>query len=61
VGFVAKCSNCQQVKARHQKSGGLSQNIDIPTWKWEDVNMDFIVGLLRSRSNVILFGSLWIE
>ena len=29
--FVAKCLNCQQVKVEHQKSGGLTQNIDIPT------------------------------
>ncbi|WMV59006.1 hypothetical protein MTR67_052391 [Solanum verrucosum] len=35
-GLVAKCSNCQQVKVVHQKSGGSSQNISIPTWKWED-------------------------
>ncbi|KAH0720584.1 hypothetical protein KY290_005079 [Solanum tuberosum] len=39
------CPNCQQVKVQHPKPGGLSQNISIPTWKWEDVNMDFIVKL----------------
>ena len=45
--FVAKCPNCQQVKAGHQKSSGLLQEIQIkiPTWKWDDVNMDFVVGL----------------
>ncbi|WMV08642.1 hypothetical protein MTR67_002027 [Solanum verrucosum] len=42
--FVAKCPNCQQVKVEHLKQGGLSQDISIPTWKWEDLNMDFIVG-----------------
>ncbi|WMV13401.1 hypothetical protein MTR67_006786 [Solanum verrucosum] len=36
TGFVTKCPNCQQVKAEHQKPRGLSQYIDIPTWKWED-------------------------
>jgi len=25
--------------------GGLSQDISIPTWKWEHLNMNFIVGL----------------
>ncbi|WMV41365.1 hypothetical protein MTR67_034750 [Solanum verrucosum] len=45
--FVAKCPNCQQVKVEHQKLGGLSQDISIPTLKWEDLNMDFIVGLTR--------------
>ncbi|XP_070013771.1 uncharacterized protein [Nicotiana sylvestris] len=33
--FVAQCPNCQQVKIEHQKPGGLLQNIEILTWKWE--------------------------
>ena len=37
--FVAKCPNCQQVKVEHQKSGGLLQEIQVPTWKWEDINL----------------------
>nr|AAT38734.2 Polyprotein, putative [Solanum demissum] len=49
AGFVVKCPNCQQVKAKHLRPGGLSQYIDIPTWKWEDMNMDFVVGLPRTR------------
>ncbi|WMV37616.1 hypothetical protein MTR67_031001, partial [Solanum verrucosum] len=49
VGFMAKCPNCQQVKAEHQRPGGLSKDINIPTWKWEEVNMDFVVGLPRTR------------
>nr|XP_009802235.1 PREDICTED: uncharacterized protein LOC104247816 [Nicotiana sylvestris] len=27
--FVARCLNCQQVKAEHQRPGGLAQNIEI--------------------------------
>nr|ABI34334.1 Gag-pol polyprotein, putative [Solanum demissum] len=49
AGFVAKCPNCQQLKVEHQRPGGLSQNIIISTWKWEDVNMDIIVGLPQTR------------
>ena len=30
--FVAKCPNCQQVKAEHQNLGGLLQEIQVPTW-----------------------------
>ena len=33
----------------HQKSGGMTQEIDIPTWKWDVINMDFITGLHRTR------------
>ncbi|XP_070017450.1 uncharacterized protein [Nicotiana sylvestris] len=31
--FVAKSSNCQQVKTEHQRPGGLAQSIEIPIWK----------------------------
>ncbi|XP_070020405.1 uncharacterized protein [Nicotiana sylvestris] len=40
VDFVAKCPNCQQVKAEHQRPSGLAQRKEIPMWKWEMINMD---------------------
>ena len=46
--FVVKCPNCQQVKAEHLKLGGLTQIIDVPAWKWEAIDMDFVVGLPRT-------------
>ncbi|WMV24814.1 hypothetical protein MTR67_018199 [Solanum verrucosum] len=55
--FVPKCPNCQQVKAEHLKPEGLSQDINIPTWKWEDVDMDFVVGLPRTRRK---HNSIWV-
>ncbi|WMV58676.1 hypothetical protein MTR67_052061 [Solanum verrucosum] len=47
--FVAKCPNCQQVKVQHHKPGGMTQEIDIPTWKWEVINVDFITRLPCTR------------
>ena len=47
--FVAKCPNCQQVKAQHLKPSGLTQIINVPTWKWEAINMDFVVGLTQTQ------------
>ena len=47
---VAKCPICQQVKVEHLKLSGLLQEIQIPTWKWEDTNIHFIVGLLKTRT-----------
>ncbi|KAH0775084.1 hypothetical protein KY290_012221 [Solanum tuberosum] len=41
----------------HQGPGGLTQDIDIPTWKWEEVNMDFVVGLPRTRRQ---HESIWV-
>ena len=55
--FVAQCPNCQQVKIERRKPGGLLQAIEIPTWKWEVINMDFITGLPRSRRK---YDSIWV-
>ncbi|XP_070042726.1 uncharacterized protein [Nicotiana tomentosiformis] len=46
--FVVRCPNYQQVKAEHQRPGGLAKNIEIPMWKREMINMDFVVGLPRT-------------
>ncbi|KAH0689255.1 hypothetical protein KY289_016613 [Solanum tuberosum] len=48
VDFVSRCPNCKQVKVEYQKPGGMTQEIDIPTWKWEVINMDFITVYLKS-------------
>ena len=46
--FVSKCFVCQQVKAPRQKQAGLLQPLSVPEWKWENVSMDFIVGLPKT-------------
>ena len=56
--FVAKCSTCQQAKIKHQKPSGSMQDFTIPTWKWEEVNMDFMTGLPRTRHQ---HDSVWVN
>nr|GEY53354.1 hypothetical protein [Tanacetum cinerariifolium] len=46
--FVAKCLTCQQVKIEHQHASGLFQPLDITTWKWDQISMDFVTGLPRT-------------
>jgi hypothetical protein len=45
VEYVALCDTCQRVKAEHPRPTGLLQPMKIPERKWEEVGMDFIVGL----------------
>jgi len=49
VEYVAGCLTCQRVKAEQGKPRGLLLPMEIPTWKWEQISMDFIDGLSRSR------------
>jgi hypothetical protein len=48
--YVALCDTYQRVKAEHQRPAGLLQPLKIPEWKWEEIGMDFIVGLPRTQA-----------
>lgn len=47
--FVSKCPSFQEVKVEQQKPRGMTQVIDISTWKWDVINIDFITGLPRTH------------
>jgi hypothetical protein len=46
--YIARCMECQKVKADHRHPAGLLQPLPIPEWKWELVTMDFMTGLPRT-------------
>jgi hypothetical protein len=48
VDFIARCLECQKVKAEHKHPTSLLQPFPIPEWKWEVVTMDFITKLPRT-------------
>jgi hypothetical protein len=54
--YVASCGICQKVKAKHQRPVGLLKPLEIPMWKWENITMDFVVGLPHSLGVRMLFG-----
>jgi hypothetical protein len=43
--YVSECDTRRKVKDEYMKPGGLLQPLSIPDWKWDDISMDFIVGL----------------
>jgi transposase InsO family protein len=55
--YVARCDTCQKVKAVRLKLAGMLQPLPIPTWKWDDINMDFITGLPKTTRG---FDSIWV-
>jgi hypothetical protein len=57
AAHVALCDTCHQVKAEHQRPAGLLQRLKVPEWKWEEIGMDFIVGLPRTRDG---YDSIWV-
>jgi hypothetical protein len=55
--YVSKCDTIQKVKANYMKLGGLLQPLSILEWKWDDISMDFIMGLpMMARK----FDSIWV-
>jgi hypothetical protein len=55
--YVALWDTCQRVKAEHQRPVGLLQPLKILEWKWEEIKMDFIVGLPHTQ---VGYESIWV-
>jgi hypothetical protein len=55
--YVSKCDTCQRVKADHLRPTGNLQPLSIPEWKWENICIDFIVGLSHTSRG---YNSIWV-
>ena len=57
AAYVARCDNCSRVKAVHLKSTGLLQPLSFPGQKWEEISMDFIIGVPHTHQG---HDSIWV-
>jgi len=55
--YISECDICKRVKASHLRPAGPLQPLSIPSWKWEDISMDFIVGLPKTSKG---YDSIWV-
>jgi hypothetical protein len=55
--YVSECDTCRKVKADYMKPGGLLQPLSILEWKWDNISMDFIVGLPMTTPK---FDLIWV-
>jgi hypothetical protein len=54
--YVVECDTCRRVKADNMRPAGLLRLPNIPAWKWEDISMDFNMGLPLSARK---FDFIW--
>jgi hypothetical protein len=54
---VSICDSYQTINTEHQRTASLLLSLHIPQWKWEEIGMEFIVGLPRTRAG---YDSIWV-
>lgn len=52
--FVSKCFDCQSTKYEAKRSAGLLCPLPVPHRPWEDLSLDFILGLPEYKGNTVI-------
>nr|GEX61768.1 retrotransposon protein, putative, Ty3-gypsy subclass [Tanacetum cinerariifolium] len=47
--LILRIKEAQKVKIEHQRANRLLQPLDIPVWKWDEISIDFVMGLPRTQ------------
>jgi len=45
--YVRNCHDCQRFRRSRHASSGVHRPLSVPEKSWEDISMDFVVGLLE--------------
>jgi hypothetical protein len=57
AAHVVVCDVCQRVKAEHQRPTGVLHPLKVPEWKWQEIGLDFIIGLSHTQKG---YDSIWV-
>jgi hypothetical protein len=55
--YMSECDTYRRIKADHLRPVGNLQLLSIPEWKWENICIDFIVGLPRASRE---YNPIWV-
>ena len=54
--FIAHCHACRRTKPRRHASHGTPLPLPVPDRPWQDISMDYVVGLPKSQG----FDAIWV-
>ena len=57
IKYISECDICGRVKADHIRTPRFLQPLPIPVWKYEDISMNFVLGLPYTVQG---FDSIWV-
>jgi hypothetical protein len=57
VKYVSECDTCRRVKTDHLRPAGNLQTLSVPEWKWENICINFTVGLPHTSRG---YNSIWV-
>ena len=55
ITYIRNCYKCQRFKTSRDREHGLIQPLPIPQKRWQNISMDFIVGLPQSEGHNAIF------
>ena len=55
ITYIRNCYKCQRFKTSRDREHDLIQPLPIPQKRWQNISMNFIVGLSQSKEHNVIF------